>query len=303
MNLTHVCFADDLLMFCHVDKISVSIIKEAIEEFGDISGLLPIYSKSTIIFGSMKVEDQQEILEPKTMGGLGFKELEIWKKCMIIKHLWNIVTDKNTLWVKWVNTVKLKGRSIWAINEEVNDSWGWKNILRLRDKARKSIVMKIGNGDKASVIYDNWCGVGVLQTFITSRDLPMLENSINNIIRRLCLAACVYLIWKEVNCKIFRIERRTVEVLIGGYEVSSRSLSGVVWNSRDCTASVVLFSYSSDAWEEIGSYDMMKKWKSKSFTGRWYHKEGLAIGFTQGLELGSVGIALTSLSIGKSLSW
>ncbi|GKD87038.1 hypothetical protein Tco_1358192, partial [Tanacetum coccineum] len=59
----HVCFVGDLLMFCNGDKGSVSILKEAIEEFGSVSGLLPNYNKSTIIFGSMTEEAKQEILE------------------------------------------------------------------------------------------------------------------------------------------------------------------------------------------------------------------------------------------------
>nr|GEV07262.1 hypothetical protein [Tanacetum cinerariifolium] len=42
---------------------SVSIIKDAIEEFRDIFCLFTNYSKSTINFGSMNMEDQQEILE------------------------------------------------------------------------------------------------------------------------------------------------------------------------------------------------------------------------------------------------
>ncbi|GKG36292.1 hypothetical protein Tco_0443970, partial [Tanacetum coccineum] len=33
MKLRHVCFADDLLMFCHGDKGSMSTLKEAIDEF------------------------------------------------------------------------------------------------------------------------------------------------------------------------------------------------------------------------------------------------------------------------------
>ncbi|GJX02367.1 hypothetical protein Tco_0186280 [Tanacetum coccineum] len=50
MKLTRVCFAHDLLMFWNGDKGSVSVLKEAIEEFGSISGLLPNYNESTIIF-------------------------------------------------------------------------------------------------------------------------------------------------------------------------------------------------------------------------------------------------------------
>ncbi|GJX24112.1 RNA-directed DNA polymerase, eukaryota, reverse transcriptase zinc-binding domain protein [Tanacetum coccineum] len=234
IKLTHVCFADDLLMFCHGDKRSVSVIKEAIEEFGDISCLLPNYNKSTIIFGSMKLEDQQEILEcvPFKVDKLPVKYLGVpltskrlsvnnckslldkikskvlnWKnKCLsyagrlqliasvlesihvyrdsvfilpktVIKDINKLL--KNFLWSQGelskgkakVNTVKLKCRSIWAIDEESNDCWGWKNILKMRNEAREFIVMKIGNGGKASIIYDNWCGAGILQSFITNRDL------------------------------------------------------------------------------------------------------------------------------------
>ncbi|GKD09416.1 RNA-directed DNA polymerase, eukaryota, reverse transcriptase zinc-binding domain protein, partial [Tanacetum coccineum] len=62
MRLTHFCFADDLIMFSHRDKDSVMVLKKAIEEFGSISGLLPNYNKSTIIFGSMDEEEKQRIL-------------------------------------------------------------------------------------------------------------------------------------------------------------------------------------------------------------------------------------------------
>ncbi|GKF97765.1 hypothetical protein Tco_0293586, partial [Tanacetum coccineum] len=63
MKLIHVCFADDLLMFCHGDKGLVSTLKDAIEEFGYVSGLKPNYDKSTITFGNMKEEDRQVMLD------------------------------------------------------------------------------------------------------------------------------------------------------------------------------------------------------------------------------------------------
>ncbi|GKC17012.1 hypothetical protein Tco_1013794 [Tanacetum coccineum] len=90
---------------------------------------------------------------------------------MIVKHLWHVAIEKNSLWVKWIHIIKLKGRSIWAVNEEEYDSWGCKNILRLRDEVRKFMVIKIGNGEKTSVTYDNWCNVGILQSILTNRDI------------------------------------------------------------------------------------------------------------------------------------
>ncbi|GKD43550.1 RNA-directed DNA polymerase, eukaryota, reverse transcriptase zinc-binding domain protein [Tanacetum coccineum] len=63
LKITHVCFADDLLMFSHGDKESVRIMKDSTKEFGKVSGLLPNYNKSTIVFGSVKEKDRRDILE------------------------------------------------------------------------------------------------------------------------------------------------------------------------------------------------------------------------------------------------
>ncbi|GJV63212.1 hypothetical protein Tco_1474040 [Tanacetum coccineum] len=62
-KLTHVCFIDDLLMFYHGDMNSVNVLKEAIEDFGAYSDLIPNYTKSTIIFGSMNNAEKKNILD------------------------------------------------------------------------------------------------------------------------------------------------------------------------------------------------------------------------------------------------
>nr|GEZ10238.1 RNA-directed DNA polymerase, eukaryota, reverse transcriptase zinc-binding domain protein [Tanacetum cinerariifolium] len=51
--ITHLCFADDLLVLCHGDTASVKVIKQALEDFSKISGLYPNLGKSTIFCGSM----------------------------------------------------------------------------------------------------------------------------------------------------------------------------------------------------------------------------------------------------------
>ena len=102
---------------------------------------------------------------------------------MIIKHLWHIAIDKETLWVKWVNTEKLKGRSIWVVNEENSDSWGWKTILRLRNEVREFMIKKIGDGASTNVVYDHWSTIGVLQNFITNRDIQNARLNANTVVR------------------------------------------------------------------------------------------------------------------------
>lgn len=41
----------------------------------------------------------------------------------MLKHIWNIAGKKESLWEKWVNTVRLKEKSIWEAEYEKSDSW------------------------------------------------------------------------------------------------------------------------------------------------------------------------------------
>lgn len=128
------------------------------------------------------------ICKPKDQGGLGIKYLQVWNEVLIMKHLWNIAAKKDTLWVKWINVEKLKGRSIWEIQQDSNSSIGWNNILRLRQKVRKHVYYKIGNGKNISAWFDQWCEVGPLCEYISTREvynarLPndcSVEKLINN---------------------------------------------------------------------------------------------------------------------------
>ncbi|GJY13625.1 RNA-directed DNA polymerase, eukaryota, reverse transcriptase zinc-binding domain protein [Tanacetum coccineum] len=190
------------------------------------------------------------LVTPKHQGGLGLKDLAIWNKAMIVKHLWYIAMDKKSLWVKWVNTVKLKGKSIWAVNEEINDSWGWKNILRIRDEVRQFMVMKVGNGENTSVIYDNWCNAGALQTFITNRDIYNGRFDVNTVVKEIVSnGICEWPTeWTEkfpcLNlCKEIRLDNNMKDKL--------------VWRSRSGKES--MFSVS-QAYDELKGREEEVKW-------------------------------------------
>ncbi|GKB53018.1 RNA-directed DNA polymerase, eukaryota, reverse transcriptase zinc-binding domain protein, partial [Tanacetum coccineum] len=97
----------------------------------------------------------KKVCRSKQKGGLGLKDLGVWNRAMIIKHLWHIITDKESLWVKWIITKKLKGRSIWEMEEDKNDSWGWRNILQQRNDFIKYRNMYDGRFS-ASMTVEDW---------------------------------------------------------------------------------------------------------------------------------------------------
>nr|KAJ0222221.1 hypothetical protein LSAT_V11C200063020 [Lactuca sativa] len=62
-KITHLCFADDLMIFCHGNKASVKVIKEALDEFAGVAGLNPNLAKSHIFFGNVKANMKKKILD------------------------------------------------------------------------------------------------------------------------------------------------------------------------------------------------------------------------------------------------
>ncbi|GKA68204.1 hypothetical protein Tco_0768121 [Tanacetum coccineum] len=135
-------------VMCHEDVNSVRVIRRALDEFSECSGLLPNNSKSIIFFGSLNDEEKQAILNvlPFADGKLPVKYLGVplIAKRLSVKDYGSLLdkiktTKKDTLWVKWVHSVKLRGKNIWEISADTNDSWGWKNLLQIKDLIKDNV--------------------------------------------------------------------------------------------------------------------------------------------------------------------
>jgi hypothetical protein len=62
MKLTHLCFADDLFMFCGGDKESVGWLKEKLHQFHRISGLQVNDQKSCVYISAGLAEKREELI-------------------------------------------------------------------------------------------------------------------------------------------------------------------------------------------------------------------------------------------------
>nr|GFA83645.1 hypothetical protein [Tanacetum cinerariifolium] len=84
-----------------------------------------------------------DICLSKSEGGLGLRSLEIFNMALMSTHIWNIVSNKESIWVRWIHTYKLRGCSLGysheggyitregfslqdcVINMVSNDGWKW----------------------------------------------------------------------------------------------------------------------------------------------------------------------------------
>ncbi|KAJ9565118.1 hypothetical protein OSB04_001084 [Centaurea solstitialis] len=242
LEITHLCFADDLFVFTHGDVASVGILKKALELFASKSGLSPNLQKSDVFFGNVPNDEKNAILaclpfregafpirylgvplspvllkpadygvmiakvkdriqnwkskflsfggrrqlimsvlqslqlywmavfvfpsvithdleaccrdflwaqgdssrgkckvawslvcRPRDCGGLGIKRLSVWNRAIITKNLWTIVTNHNSLWVRWIRSYSLRNGLFWSSRKNNRWSWLFSKMMSLRN--------------------------------------------------------------------------------------------------------------------------------------------------------------------------
>ncbi|XP_062119360.1 uncharacterized protein LOC133833120 [Humulus lupulus] len=74
-----------------------------------------------------------QVCLPKCMGGLGFKDSNTWNLVLLAKYVWAVSSKHDILWVKWVDSIYLKGHNFWHYRVPQDVSWYWKRLLKLRD--------------------------------------------------------------------------------------------------------------------------------------------------------------------------
>nr|GEX03552.1 hypothetical protein [Tanacetum cinerariifolium] len=87
-----------------------------------------LWNQGELQKGKAKVS-WKDVFQHKKYEGLGFKTLEQWNSALLVKHLWNVANKKDTLWVRWIHLIKLKGMSVWEIDKQSNDSCLWKSFV------------------------------------------------------------------------------------------------------------------------------------------------------------------------------
>jgi hypothetical protein len=104
-------------------------------------------------------------------GGLGLRNLRAWNKAILSKRIWMIISNYDSLRVKWINIYVLKGRCFWDAEEKQDLSWSWRNLIRLRPNFRNHFCTKVGNGANTFMWYDDWHHLGAFSYILSPREI------------------------------------------------------------------------------------------------------------------------------------
>ncbi|KAJ0463265.1 putative reverse transcriptase zinc-binding domain-containing protein [Helianthus annuus] len=106
---------------------------------------------------------------PKSEGGLGIQSISDVNKALLTNHIWSLITKRESLWVRWIHSYRIKGKNFWDLPCRGSPSWGWRKLLAIRSKVRPFIWYAIGDGRQTNAWNDNWCECSMLSDFITPR--------------------------------------------------------------------------------------------------------------------------------------
>ncbi|GJS09808.1 RNA-directed DNA polymerase, eukaryota, reverse transcriptase zinc-binding domain protein [Tanacetum coccineum] len=149
IKLTHMCFADDLMVLCNGDSESLKVVKKSLDEFSRVSGLYPNLSKSTIFFGNIPENIKCEMLKilPFSCGKLPMRYLGVplLAKRLGVKDCASLID--NQYWA----SVYLLPDAIFKKLERIFKSFLWnargsaKGKARVKNDAKLSDLIFNGN--------------------------------------------------------------------------------------------------------------------------------------------------------------
>nr|GEV11192.1 RNA-directed DNA polymerase, eukaryota, reverse transcriptase zinc-binding domain protein [Tanacetum cinerariifolium] len=151
----------------------------------------------------------------KSEGGLGLKVIHVWNEALMDKHLWNVVINKESIWVKWVKNHYLMDHTVWVVDPSHHSSWIWKQILALSNKIRGFVKVKIGGLDIPVPTLSKNNDENVVckeKNFNVNEVWKSLKANPPKVIW-LVLGASMYYIWRERNMGLFRDVGRSDEVI------------------------------------------------------------------------------------------
>nr|GEY43989.1 hypothetical protein [Tanacetum cinerariifolium] len=257
LHMTHLCFADDLMVFCNGDVHSITVVKKSLNEFSMVSGLFPNQKKITIFSGNINGQVKQEILKiiDFSIGKLPMRYLGVplLEKCLSVNDCRQLI-DKdhygplsNLITKRDIYDARFKcNNSVAELIKE--DRWKWPSewldmfpILKkiqfpsLNDSSDKVTWISKTGKQKIFSVKEAWKSVRTDYSMNVWSNIKAMinldqvnneweyifehlqssnkHNNIISILKKIGVAACVYMIWNERNSRTFSKGSKEEETL------------------------------------------------------------------------------------------
>ncbi|XP_074266449.1 uncharacterized protein LOC141589722 [Silene latifolia] len=93
---------------------------------------------------------------PKGMGGMGFRDFNLFNLALIGKQVWRLLTETEGLWARMMRARYYPHGNIMTADLGNNPSYTWRGILEARRAVESGLRRRIGDGRSTRIWVDAW---------------------------------------------------------------------------------------------------------------------------------------------------
>ena len=102
-------------------------------------------------------------MKPKSAGGLGFRDMELFNLALLAKQAWRVLQDPNSLSARILQSVYYPNSEFLEAELGSSPSKIWRSILDGREVLKEGLIRRIGNGESTYIWTMNWLPSGSLR--------------------------------------------------------------------------------------------------------------------------------------------
>lgn len=119
---------------------------------------------------------------PKNLGGLGFKDIELFNQALLAKQAWRLMQSPDCLFSLFFKSRYFCDSIFLGAVLGSRPSFAWRSILHGRVLLEKCLKQKVGDGESLKVWYTLWLEDGGMRAPFMKSILIDLELSVNDLI-------------------------------------------------------------------------------------------------------------------------
>lgn len=93
---------------------------------------------------------------PKSMGGMGFRDMELFNQAMIGRQCWRLMTEPESLCARVLKGRYYPNSSFMDAGPTRSCSFTWRSLMFDKQLLDRGILWRVGNGEQIRVTKDRW---------------------------------------------------------------------------------------------------------------------------------------------------